>query len=483
MPGLRGIEVSLTTEPDDENIPEYPHPEGASAQILGSPPNSPDSQGSHRKSGPTVSVYIPSVPATPFSINYTINHAPPAPCKYIFFRLYMNARPIAAWGVDPKFKPKGKVVRTLWAPSALYHHRVGFEGRNFVFLSGPAAQTVAEDGGLIEIRVFRAKERRARAPRLDEFRFRENYGIAAPSIGLLDRPQDASFYDWHLLDAKDSPFASFRLHYRSLKNLQQLNLIPANELELMCAASPRALRSIARADIVLRRRIGGIDSLLRESKDVDEDVFDACTEASKNGEGGAEILANFIKSPPELFRFAQSNSRVPQPSKQYLDEGSFDPEETEFGIARLVRLYPVAPTLRNASVEDCGSGTAADDSDSDYEASPKSTDDSPLAKKLPPSRYLPTTGSSLERGMALFGSPKLSASAKNSTSRRSLPSIFSPERQAMRTRRMTNPIEKQYAPAVYCMFITITNTTAANMTIVVRIIITRTGKRRILNAI
>ncbi|KAL2134467.1 hypothetical protein VTI74DRAFT_113 [Chaetomium olivicolor] len=178
MPGLRGIEVSLTTEPDDEIIPEYPHPEGTSAQILGSPPNSPDSQGSYPKTGPTVSVYIPSIPATPFSINYSINRPPPAPCKYIFFRLYMNARPIAAWGVDPSVKHKGKVVRSLWAPCALYHHRVGFEGRNFVFLSGPATQSVAEDGGLIEIRVFRAKERRARAPRLEAFRFRENYGIA-----------------------------------------------------------------------------------------------------------------------------------------------------------------------------------------------------------------------------------------------------------------------------------------------------------------
>lgn len=115
---------------------------------------------------------------TPFAINYTINSAPPAPCKYIFFRLFMNARPIAAWGIDPHVRQKGKVVKSLWAPCELYEDQIGFEGRNFVFLPGQELKSVAEDGGLIEIQAFRATARRARAPRLEEFRFQENYGIA-----------------------------------------------------------------------------------------------------------------------------------------------------------------------------------------------------------------------------------------------------------------------------------------------------------------
>jgi hypothetical protein len=90
----------------------------------------------------------------------------------------MNARPIAAWGIDPAVRPKGQVVKSLWAPCAGYTGQVGFEGRNFVFLPGEEYKSVAEDGGLIEIQVFRARERRARAPKLDEFRFQENYGIA-----------------------------------------------------------------------------------------------------------------------------------------------------------------------------------------------------------------------------------------------------------------------------------------------------------------
>ena len=198
MPCLRGIEVSLTTKPDDELIPEYPHPEGTSARIIGALSNCTNGQTVQRKAGPTVAVYVPSIPGrfsaslstsaglvlrltilgTPFAINYSINTAPLPPCKYIFFRLYMNGRPIAAWGIDPEVLTAGKVARSLWAPCALHNDQIGFEGRNFVFLPGQEHKSVAEDGGLIEIQAFRARERRARAPRLEEFRFQENYGSA-----------------------------------------------------------------------------------------------------------------------------------------------------------------------------------------------------------------------------------------------------------------------------------------------------------------
>lgn len=90
----------------------------------------------------------------------------------------MNGRSIAGWGVDPAVWPKCRIAKSLWAPSPRYHDQVGFEGRNFVFLPGQENKSVAEDGGLIEIQVFRAKARRPRAPNLQEFRFQENYGIA-----------------------------------------------------------------------------------------------------------------------------------------------------------------------------------------------------------------------------------------------------------------------------------------------------------------
>jgi hypothetical protein len=48
----------------------------------------------------------------------------------------------------------------------------------------------------------------------------------SPSGGLLDSPDEAWFYDWILIDSKESPFVSFHFLYRSLLNLRQLSLAP-----------------------------------------------------------------------------------------------------------------------------------------------------------------------------------------------------------------------------------------------------------------
>ncbi|KAH6845552.1 hypothetical protein B0I37DRAFT_434770 [Chaetomium sp. MPI-CAGE-AT-0009] len=485
MPCLRGIEVSLTTKPEAEQIPEYPHPEGTSARLLGALSPCPNGQLSQPKAGPTVAVYIPSIPA--------------APCKYIFFRLYMNARPIAAWGIDPAVRPKGKVVKSLWSPCRLYTDRIGFEGRNFVFLPGQEYKSVAEDGGLIEIQVFRAKARRARAPKLEEFRFQENYGIAlvlsllnsmfvsstdrpisAPSIGLLDQPQDACFYDWHLLDAKDSPFVTFRLHYRSLQNLKRLNLIPATELKLLCSVSPKVLRTIAQAQAAseLLDNTSEEQSWLSGSGSADEAVFHDCRERREEPGAGdhreEETEFYFLKSPPERFPAVPSKFRVPQPSKalrdaslesylqrplpelpvdapgrlsrrssagsaisaalsitpslqQYAEEGSLNPEDVEVGVAQLVELPPPDST---PSYVPGGESNPADYSISDYEVSPKSPGDFFSEERLSPGRYLPTTGSGLERGMALFTSPKRTIFSAGARSRQSLPSDLYPRRES-----------------------------------------------------
>ncbi|KAK3901853.1 hypothetical protein C8A05DRAFT_34460 [Staphylotrichum tortipilum] len=479
MPCLRGIEVSLTTKPEAERIPEYPHPDGTSARLLGATSSGATGPGAHRKAGPTVAVYIPSIPGTPFSINYSINTRPPAPCKYIFFRLYMNARPIAAWGIDPSENPKGKVARSLWAPCAVYDgRRFGLEGRNFVFLPGQEHKSVAEDGGLIEIQVFRAKERRARPPRLEEFRYQENYGIAAPTMGMIDEPEKACFYDWHLLDAKDSPFASFRLHYRSLKNLKQLNLIPATELELLCAVSPRALKALAKMEDEADSKSKKDESEEKppELENSDEAVFRSVKEkprATMEGAGDGEPPYYFLKTPPKLFPALPSSSRVPQPSKaqrdaylqsylqrplpelpieaskrdsrrlsvgsaasttvsitpsllQYCEEGSLRSEDVEVGVARLVQLPPSSSTNLGAVSDDGSNG--AEDSISDYETSPRSIGDSPMDNKLSPGRFLPMTGSGLERGLALLASPKQAIMSRASKFRQSLPSNFTPDR-------------------------------------------------------
>lgn len=47
-----------------------------------------------------------------------------------------------------------------------------------------------------------------------------------PSGGLLDMPQDAYYYEWHLINPKDEPYAKFKFHYRTWDNLAALQLIP-----------------------------------------------------------------------------------------------------------------------------------------------------------------------------------------------------------------------------------------------------------------
>lgn len=67
-----------------------------------------------------------------------------------------------------------------------------------------------------------------------------------PAQGLLEKPQDARYFDWHLKDAKDNPYSTFKFHYRSWDNLQSLHLIPPNHpriLETQIASMARHLMS------------------------------------------------------------------------------------------------------------------------------------------------------------------------------------------------------------------------------------------------
>ncbi len=115
-------------------------------------------------------------PDAKFFFNYTINKVP-ADQKYLFFKVYMNGRHIVSWGVDLRKVSSGSTFRALYEPSDHFQQR-GIEARHFRFVSGPQNQSVADDGGLIEFQVFRAKGRNGRAARLDECRLQEKYGIA-----------------------------------------------------------------------------------------------------------------------------------------------------------------------------------------------------------------------------------------------------------------------------------------------------------------
>ena len=79
--------------------------------------------------------------------------------------------------------------------------------------------------------------------------------ISMPTAGLLDKPQDAKFYDWHLKDPKDSPFVTFKFHYRSWESLTTLQLIPDDHPHQLLPASPSVLS------------LNGLGDLEREMKE------------------------------------------------------------------------------------------------------------------------------------------------------------------------------------------------------------------------
>ncbi len=120
-----------------------------------------------------------------FFLKYTIE--PPHPDGQLFyFKLFMNGRHICSWGVNPRTNPRGQVLRGLFEADGKWDHKEngrtifrhgGIESRPFIFSSDTGGTSAADDGGLIEIRVFRARGRKRKAPDPESFRLQEHYGI------------------------------------------------------------------------------------------------------------------------------------------------------------------------------------------------------------------------------------------------------------------------------------------------------------------
>jgi hypothetical protein len=81
-------------------------------------------------------------------------------------------------GRDLQERTRGVVCQTLWAPSKHWDQYAGIEGRQFIFLRDETTKSAAEDGGLIEVQVHRAKARSLRSPALKDFRQARQYGLA-----------------------------------------------------------------------------------------------------------------------------------------------------------------------------------------------------------------------------------------------------------------------------------------------------------------
>ncbi|POS76095.1 hypothetical protein DHEL01_v205506 [Diaporthe helianthi] len=249
----------------------------------------------------------------------------------------MNGRQITSWGINPKVKVKGRVEKALYEPSDRWNQEEGgttikpegIEARYFHFMGDQQKKSVAEEGGLIEILVFRARGRKRRAAKLDQYRHQDKYGISTPSGGLLDNPQDVTFFDFHLIDAKDEPFASFRFHYRSSENLRQLNLIPRDDSNILNTFSTSKFTDcidlspdVSIGEVVIEKS----PSPSQISRPVlDESVFDADSSSSDDQLDPAQHSklrkekVFVLRTPPQLRPGFETSHNLPQPSKSLRD--------------------------------------------------------------------------------------------------------------------------------------------------------------------
>ncbi|KAI0472184.1 hypothetical protein GGR56DRAFT_682681 [Xylariaceae sp. FL0804] len=495
MPYFRGIEISIATNHETRQLPEYPHPDGSSVRLvrpgaalhdlrdgraLG--PGTPALSQTHetdptrqKKLNPRVSVYVPSLPGEQFWLRYAVNQSPP-PSRCIFFKMAINGRHIVSWGIDTTSRPSGSVTRALYEPCDKKRDRpdfghtgpTGIETRYFHFMLGLDKKSVAEDGGLIMVQVFRCRGRRRITPQLDSYRHQDRYGITYPSGGLVDNPEDATYFDYHLVDAKEAPYATFCFHYRSMKHLEQLNLVPQRDFRPLYQGSTADMETplICSSDTMVPGPSGssagqfafGVESL--DSKVFDDSADNADLVRAEDTPSVANPGQYTLRSPPALSlpplgpistaeqplplkieitreilqrplpELPKSHSRPSSASslrsscpsltpslKQYVESEDFELEDIRLSTAKPL-LIP-SESMQALELAEAGLGDGEAGSLSDYTASPSSTEASQSPELPSPGGYLPTTGSVLERHLKQFDSPIAQSSPRRGRSRNS----------------------------------------------------------------
>ncbi|KAI2781789.1 hypothetical protein F4815DRAFT_75251 [Daldinia loculata] len=485
MPSLRGIEISIVASSDIKRLPEYPHPDGSSVRLTrvgpgchdlrdkvrnGSHPSAssdhPNAEPTLKKSNPRVSVYIPSSPGSQFRLKYLI-HQPAPPSRFVFFKMIINGHPAVSWGIDTTYCAAGSVSRSLFEPGDGLRDKngnvpVGIETRYFHFVHGLDQTLASEDGGLIEVQVFRCRGRKRIAVELDPYSHlhQERRGITSPSGGLVNNPQDATFYEYHLEDARDSPYATFYFHYRSVQYLVQRNLIPKYETGFR----PASLSSRNSSGPDFRENSAHTTSsppahqLAIGVEFLDDNVFDDHTKpvsmAISDPSEVPKVEEYSLRSPPQLAgarplatavedadkakrdaflakllqrplpELPKTSSRQASKSslcsscpsltpslKRYAKSEEFENEEIKLGMAQSVFL-PSA-SIKALELRDTNAYEREDDSSSDYAASLDSTEASHSPALPSPTGYVPTTGSVLERQLKQFDSPVAQSSPKS----------------------------------------------------------------------
>lgn len=103
----------------------------------------------------------------------------------MYFILSINGRRIVSWGTSLKSANQGLTEYALYEPDDRWNYsehgvilkREGIEKRYFQFCPAQQEASIAGEGGLFEVQVFRSKGRQRRALEPMDYRNQEKYGI------------------------------------------------------------------------------------------------------------------------------------------------------------------------------------------------------------------------------------------------------------------------------------------------------------------
>lgn len=156
------------------------------------------------------------------------------------------------------------------------------------------------------------------------------YFSRAPSGGLLDNPQDVTFFDFHLIDPKDAPFATFRFHYRLWEHLLQLNLAPPESSDKFESTKgdkinhfPSKFPSQSNLVELKESSIDASPSFVQAHPG--SSIFD---DSSSSGNPDESTLQSrkprrnssyVLRTPPRLRPLSATSHSLPQPSKTFRD--------------------------------------------------------------------------------------------------------------------------------------------------------------------
>lgn len=123
---------------------------------------------------------LTTLQGTRFVVQYSID-PPHTDGINVYLKLFMNGRHVTSWGIDPRTMPVGRAMLGLFEADKKLKSKVLIpnpaETKPFYFNDQKREVSAAENGGVIEVRVFRACGKRRRGAILDVFRGQDKYGI------------------------------------------------------------------------------------------------------------------------------------------------------------------------------------------------------------------------------------------------------------------------------------------------------------------